>query len=67
MNEVTIKVWLNKSSAPIVHENAISYEKGHLYCVYEPENKRTFKYPISHIWRTEESYPDEMRAHLKSK
>jgi hypothetical protein len=59
----TTKVWLEKQNHPIVHENSKSYQKGDLFCVYEEENKRTFKYPIIHVWRIEESYPDNQRAH----
>ncbi len=62
----TIKVWLYKQNHPIIHEKAKSYQKGDLFCVYEEENKRTFKYPIIHIWRIEESYPDEQRAHKQT-
>ena len=58
-----IKVWLYPQNHPIIHENAKTYQKGDLFCVYEPDNKRTFKYPIMHIWRIEESYPDTQRAH----
>ena len=63
----TIKVWLYPQNHPIVHEGAKSYQKGDLFCVYEEQNKRTFKYPIMHIWRVEESYPDEQRAHIEKK
>ncbi len=59
----TIKVWLNLQNHPIIHECAKSYQKGDLFCVYEEQNKRTFKYPIIHIWRIEETYSDEQKAH----
>jgi len=61
----TIKVWSLLQNHPIIHENAKSYQKGDLFCVYEPEKQRTFKYPLVHIWRIEETYPDEQRAHKK--
>ena len=59
----TIEVWLNASDFPIVHTNSRGYQKDLLFCVFELDNKRVFKYPIDHIWRIMEDYPDEQRAH----
>jgi len=62
-----IKVWLYKQNHPIIHLDAKTYEKGSFFCVYEPSNKKTFKYPVMHIWRVQESYPDDQRAHKEEK
>jgi hypothetical protein len=62
-NTFTIKVWLENSGAVIVHENAVGYQKGDLYCVFETEYGVVYKYPVAHIWRTEEGYPESMRRH----
>ena len=62
---VDVQVWNDKQNHPIVHRNAKTYEKGSMFCVYEPENKVTFKYPIAGIWRVREGYPDETREHLE--
>lgn len=58
-----IKVWLYKSSNPIIHKDSMSYQKGSLFCVYEPKKQTVFKYPIEHIWRIQENYPDSDREH----
>ena len=67
MKNTIVKVWLDLSGEPIVHDKAISYQKGDFLCVYEEEKERVFKYPITHIWRIEESYLAEQRAHLIKK
>jgi hypothetical protein len=61
---VEIQVWLQEQNHPIVHQNAKSYQKGDLFCVYEPEKQVTFKYPISKIWRVREGYPNETREEM---
>jgi hypothetical protein len=64
MKTIVVKVWLDLSGEPIVHQDAISYQKGDLFCVYEESRALVFKYPIAHIWRIEESYLPEQRRHL---
>ena len=64
MKNTIVKVWLDLSGEPIIHNGAISYQKGDFFCVYEEDKERVFKYPIAHIWRIEESYLPEQRAHL---
>ena len=67
MKNTIVKVWLDLSGEPIIHNGAISYQKGDFFCVYEEDKERVFKYPIAHIWRIEESYLPEQRAHLVKK
>ncbi len=62
-----IKVWLNLSNEPVIHEKAQDYQKGDLLCVFEVERGKVFKYPIDDIWRVEEDYPAEQQAHPGSK
>ncbi len=60
---VDVYVWNEKQNNPIIHRNAKTYEKGGMFCVYEPEKQVTYKYPISNIWRIRETYPDTIREH----
>ncbi len=63
---VEIQVWLLEQNHPIIHQNAKSYQKGDMFCVYEPERQTTYKYPVAHIWRVKEGYPDSIREHKES-
>lgn len=57
----TVKIWLQLSSEPIVHEDCVnSYTKGDLFCVYT-KNERVYKYPIANIFSILEDYGTHMR------
>ncbi len=54
---MTVRIWLKETAQPLVYfevENA--YTKGDLYCVFIREKNIIYKYPLSNIWRIEESY-----------
>ena len=49
-----VEIWFDKSSVPIVYENADStYQKGNLLCV--GYDKKVDKYPLDHIFKVRES------------
>ena len=50
-----VSIQLKESSQPIKHEFINTYTKGQLYCVYT-HDQRTYKYPLSNIWRIVEDY-----------
>lgn len=59
-----VEVQLEKTSSPIVYENALNaYTKGPLYCVmFEKDGKRmTHKYPILNLFRAVEDYNESKR------
>jgi len=62
-----VKVWLDLSGEPIIHEKSQTYQKGDLFCVFEVDKMRVFKYPIAHLWRVEEDYPETVLAHPNTK
>ena len=62
---VDVQVWLERQNHPIEHKNAKTYQKGSLFCVYEPDRQVTYKYPIDKIWRVREGYPNETREHIE--
>lgn len=51
-----VKVWLDQTSQPLCFENAETYTKGKLFCVYVREQNKVTKFPIKHIFRVEEEY-----------
>ena len=58
-----VKIWFQKSNAPIEHEAKSMYQKGDLLCV-EVKGGR-IKYPLDHIFCTHESV-DETSSGLSS-
>lgn len=58
-----VKIWLYLSNEPIIHENAQTYQKGMMFCVFEVEKGIVCKYPIEHIFRVVESYPVKDQEH----
>ena len=61
LNDITI--WLHKANHPIVHKDAKTYQKGWMFCVYEPNKQKVFRYPAHDIFRVMEGYADEQREH----
>ena len=52
---MTIEVWLEQTSQPLVFEGVTNaYQKGAFYCVYV--GGKVIKIPIDHIFRVIESY-----------
>ena len=52
-----VEVHLYTQSHPVVHTNVVNaYQKGDLYCVMT--QSEISKYPLVHIFRIVESYPD---------
>lgn len=52
----TVEVWLDKNNEPLKYEDAITYEKGHFFCV---KVERVYcKFPIDHIFMVRESQPE---------
>jgi hypothetical protein len=54
MKYVTVKVWLEKTSQPLVFEATATYEKGGMFCVCD--RVAVQKFPIDHIFRVVEDY-----------
>lgn len=52
-NKFMINVWLEDSNQIIPHKNALGYQEGNLYCVWEPEFDILYEYPLDHIVRIE--------------
>ena len=48
-----VKIWFDKSNAPIEHKARAMYQKGDMLCV-EVEGGR-IKYPLDHIFCTHET------------
>lgn len=61
VTKLEIIVWLVNSSQPIIHKDSTAYQKGSFYCVYDLDANIVFKYPVDHIWRISESYPQSLR------
>ena len=57
---IEVKVWLVHNSVPQVYEVRAAYEKGRFYCL--DLGDRVLKYPITHLWRVEEAYPETLRV-----
>ena len=55
-----IKVWFDKSNAPVEHEAKAVYQKGDLLCV-EIDGGR-IKYPIDHIFCTHEEVDSDQSS-----
>jgi len=53
---ITVAVHLRESSQPIVYTNVINtYQKGSLFVIYTADEK-SYKHPLSTIWRIVEEY-----------
>lgn len=51
---VQVWIWFDRSSSPIIIEDArATYQKGDLFCV-ELDNGFRFKYPLDHIFCVKE-------------
>ena len=56
MKTITVSVQLKESSQPVVYEKVINtYQKGDMFVVYTADEK-SYKHPISTIWRIIEEY-----------
>jgi hypothetical protein len=52
---MNVEISLKETSQKITHADATNaYTKGDMYCVYV--SGKVFKYPMTNIWRVEESY-----------
>jgi hypothetical protein len=55
-----ISVWLENEGTPHVYDARNTYVKGPFFCIHFGE--KAHKYPIAHIWRVEEEYPEDTVA-----
>lgn len=54
-----VEIELKETSQKITYNDATNtYTKGPFYCVYQSENNKVEKWPVSNIWRVSESYSD---------
>ena len=53
---IAVSVQLKESSQPILYESVLNtYQKGDLFVIYTKDEK-SYKHPISTIWRVVENY-----------
>ena len=52
----TVKIWLKGLNVPIIYDRAQTYQKESLFCIRDLDTESVIKYPISDIFRVEESY-----------
>jgi len=52
---VTVEVWLDETSQPIILAALNTYTKGPMYCVYTVSG-RVHKFPVAHLFRAIEDY-----------
>ena len=54
---LTVEIWLDETSQPIILAALNTYTRGPLFCVYTVSG-RVHKFPVAHLFRVVEDYGD---------